>query len=328
MQGGTLSRFDSSTAASTGEARTRAEAGSHRAATRRRLLAGRHRRIFVAVLAAGLVLSALGVAAAEVIKGKPDQLIEAGPISAAVGNYPTWYRDAGFTHDGTFHDSVDLEPCLGDRDPMCLPAPAPDPSQPMDVETGNFPDEFFYYNVGAAGLQSNGGNAVLFESALEGAWSAEEVNPGDQVVFGRIRIRVEGLQAGGRYTVTHPQGEDTFVAENAKRGINYTQDIAAAPGNFTAAFKSRVGPFLRWAPNPDDPNDRPPAGYIGDPGVDHKVIGSPFGTNYVKITGPAVGAPANSPAGTNPNPCPAAMWSGPEEDCIYTELFDVMGRES
>ena len=48
----------------------------------------------------------------------------------------------------------------------------------------------------------------------------------------------------------------------------------------------------------------------------------------MKITGPAVGAPTGSPAGTNPNPCPAAMWSGPEEDCIYTELFNLMGSES
>jgi hypothetical protein len=323
-----LSRFDRGTHAKAGGARTRASSPSRRASDIRRLLAGRNRRSLALLMAAALVaISAVGVAVADIVKGTSDKIIEAGPVSAATGGYPTWYRDSGFTHDGVFYDSIDLEPCLGDKDPMCLPAPAPDGTKPMDVKTGNWPDEFFYYVNEAAGLVSNGGNAVLFESALEGAWSAEVVNDGDQVVFGRIRIRVENLQAGEKYTVVHPQGEDTFVAESAKRGINYTQDVAAAPGNFTSAFKSRVGPFLRWAPNPDDPNDRPPAGYIGDPATDHKVIGSPHGTNYVMITGPQVGAPTGNPA-ANANPCPVELWDGAVEDCIYTDLFNVAGKES
>jgi hypothetical protein len=324
-----LSRFDRGAHAKAGEARTRASSPTRRTAHIRRLVAGRNHRSVALLLALALVvLSAVGVAIADVVKGTTDKLIEAGPVSTATGGYPTWYRDSGFQDGDTFRDSIDLEPCLGDKDPMCLPAPAPDPAQDMSVATGNWPDEFFYYNNTAAGLVSNGNNPVLFESALEGAWSAEVVNDGDQVVFGRIRIRVENLQAGEKYTVVHPQGEDTFVAEAAKRGINYTQDIAASPGNFSSAFKSRVGPFLRWAPNAADPTDRPPAGYIGDPGTDHKVIGSPFDTNYVMITGPQVGAPANSPAGTNPNPCPAGLYDGAEEDCIYTEVFNLMGKES
>jgi hypothetical protein len=286
----------------------------------RRLVAGRSRRSLVLLLTAALGLGGLGVAVAETVQGTSNKIIEFGPEDPVTG-YPTWYRDSGFEHDGTFYDSVDLEPCLGDRDPMCLPAPAPDPTKPMDPKTGNFPDEFFYYTANAAGLVSNGGNPVLFESALEGAWAAEEVRDGDQAVFGRIRIRVEDLQAGGEYTVTHPQGVDKFTATGDKRGINYTQDIAAVPKAFDAAFKSRVGPFLRYAPNPDDPNDRPPAGYIGDPGEDHKVIGSPFGTNFVKIEGPAVGGP------NNPNPCPG-LTPTTSPDCIYTELFNLMGKLS
>jgi hypothetical protein len=259
-----LADFDRGTQDTRVGARTRTPSRrSLRTALDRRLFAGRTRRGLGLLLVASLTLGALGVAFAETLKGTRDQIIEYGPEDAVTG-YPTWYRDAAFTAGGTFHDSVDLEPCLGDRDPMCLPAPAPDPNEPMDPRTGNFPDEFFYYHYDAAGLQSNGGNDVLMEAALEGAWSAEEVKDGDQVVFGRIRIRVEGLRAGSEYTVTHPQGEDRFVATTDRRGINYTQDIAAVPKDFDASFGSRVGPFLRWAPNPTDPNDRPPAGYIGE----------------------------------------------------------------
>jgi len=293
---------------------------SHRAAPIRRLLAGRSRRSLVLLLSIVMTIGALGVAIAETNQGTSNKIIEFGPEDPTTG-YPTWYRDSGFEHAGTYYDSVDLEPCLGDKDPMCLPAPAPDPTKPMDPKTGNFPDEFFYYTYNAAGLVSSGGNPVLFESALEGTWAAEEVKDGDQAVFGRVRIRVEDLQAGGEYTVTHPQGVDKFVATADKRGISYTQDIAAVPKGFDAAFKSRVGPFLRYAPNADDPNDRPPAGYIGDPAEDHKVIGSPFGTNYVKIEGPAVGGL------NNPNPCPG-LTATTSPDCIYTELFNLMGKLS
>ena len=52
------------------------------------------------------------------------------------------------------------------------------------------------------------------------------------------------------------------------------------PGNFSGALAGRVGPFLKW-----DPAFAPaaPAGYIGDPGVLHKVTGSPYDTNFIKV---------------------------------------------
>jgi hypothetical protein len=314
-----------------GEPRTRAVRSS-RIALSRLFTARRRPRVLMTLVAGALALSGLGVAVAATISNTPGgQLIEFGPEDSSTG-YPSWYRDAGFQDGDTYYDSLDLAPCIGESDPLCIAAPLPDPSKPADVKTGNMPDEFFYFSNTAAALQSNGANPVLFESNLEGAWSAEEVNDGDQVVFGRIRIRVEGLEAGKEYTVTHPQGVDTFTAAAGKRGINYTQDIAAAPKQFDSAFKSRVGPFLRWAPNPNDPNDRPPTGYIGDPAVNHRVIGSPHGTNYVRITGPQVGAPAGV-GGANPNPCPTdpkapGYWDGPAENCIYTDLFNLMGKES
>ena len=112
---------------------------------------------------------------------------------------------------------------------------------------------------------------------LEGAWAAEEVVEGDQMVFGRVRIRDKSI-ADGEYRVTHPYGVDQFVVEGD--GINYTQDIGTTPGAFGQALASRIGPFLRW-----DPAVAPaaPAGYVGDPGVEHEVVGSPYGTNFVAV---------------------------------------------
>jgi hypothetical protein len=294
-----------------------------------RLAGGRNRSIAL-LMSGALTLGALGVAVAETVDGRSEALIEFGPEDASTG-YPTWYRDSGFTDkaSGRYYDSVDLEPCLGDTDPMCLPAPLPKPG-PASAKDLNMPDEFFYFSAGAS-LATNGGGSVLWEAALEGAWSAEEVRDGDQAVFGRIRIRVENLQPGKEYVVTHPQGEDTFTAAAGKRGINYTQDVAPAPKQFDSAFRSRVGPFLRWT---DDGGEGPPAGYIGDPNVDHTVVGSPYDTNYVRITGPEVGAPRGSAA--NPNPCPTGeenkdkpgYWGGAPEDCIFTDLFSVAGKLS
>ena len=64
-----------------------------------------------------------------------------------------------------------------------------------------------------------------------------------------------------------------------------------------------------------------PARYLGDPTVPHTVTGSPFGHNFVKIEGPNVGGPGN------PNPCPG-LDANTSQDCIYTDLFSILGKES
>jgi hypothetical protein len=279
------------------------------------------------VLAGLLVIASSVVAGATITQNTKDGIIAVGPTSSAHG-FPSWYRDAGFvdTATGTAYDSVDVEPCIDPGDAFCLTEPLPDPDAPMSVATGNFHEEFFYAqsaaNVAAGGVDLN------WESALEGTWATGEVVDGDQMVFGRIRMRAEGLTAGTKYTITHPSGTDEFVATGDTRNINYTQDIGAVPGSFTAAFASRVGPFLRWAPNPADANDKPPAGYLGDPNTDHKVVGGLQGQNYVRITGTGVGA--NRTAATTCPTVPSApgYWAGDPNDCLITEQFAVMGKLS
>ena len=301
-----------------------ASARSSRARVRRRLGA----RPFTPIVLAGLLVVASSVVAgATITQGSKDNIIAAGPTSATHG-FPSWYRDAGFvdTATGTAYDSVDVEPCIDPNDSFCLTEPLPDPDAPLSVATGNFHEEFFYSQ--AAATVAAGAVDLDWEGALEGTWANGEVVDGDQMVFGRIRIRASGLTAGTKYTITHPSGTDEFVATGDARNINYTQDVGTVAGNFTAAFGSRVGPFLRWAPNPADPTDKPPAGYLGDPNTDHKVVGSPFGQNYVRITGTGVGANRTAATTCPTDPSAPGYWDGPAADCLITDQFGVMGKLS
>jgi hypothetical protein len=108
---------------------------------------------------------------------------------------------------------------------------------------------------------------------------------GQQSSFGRIRIRAAGVIDGATYKVTHPFGTDTIVAETgAVKGINVTEDIGDLVGgsNFEGALGSRPAPFLKW----DATAPAAPAGYLGDPTVEHSVTGSPYNTNVFRIEGP------------------------------------------
>jgi hypothetical protein len=199
------------------------------------------------------------------LKARSGQLTTVGPV--AEHGFPAWYRDS---------NGIRLEACTTLDDLLCptLPDEVPDPDAPVSYPD-NFPGEFFYQLAGAE--VTGAGVDMTVGMDLEGAWAAEAVVPGDQMVFGRIRIRDKAI-ADGEYRITHPYGIDEFTVDGD--GINYTQDIGTTPGAFGQALSSRVGPFLRW-----DPTVGPaaPAGYVGNPGVDHAVVGSPYGTNFVAV---------------------------------------------
>jgi hypothetical protein len=217
-------------------------------------------------------------------------LVQVGPI--AEHGFPAWYRDS---------NGVRLEACTTLDDPLCstLPDEVPNPDEPVSYP-GNFPGEFFYQLAGADLTVQGADLRVVMD--LEGAWAAEEVRPGDQMVFGRIRIRAKDAPDGVTWRITHPYGVDQFTTSGGS-GINMTEDIGITPGAFGGALKSRIGPFLKW-----NPAIAPaaPAGYTGDPGVDHQVVGSPYNTNYVKVE--QVDA------------------SGNRTEIARTDLFSVQGR--
>lgn len=137
--------------------------------------------------------------------------------------------------------------------------------------------------------------------ATEAAFANEEVIDGDQMVFNRTRIRVQGLGlvANRRYRVTYPYGVKVLTATQRDprkpAEINLTEDFGCvvtptAECNFADVLvptgnrgrtQNLIGrPWLVW-----DPAVAPaaPAGYVGDPNVDHRITGSPTGNNFFRI---------------------------------------------
>jgi hypothetical protein len=231
------------------------------------------RRGVIALAAVALAIPVFTASATVIVPAGPrvGSLVQVGPVAAENG-FPTWYRDnngAGVTSR--------LEMCLpvppATADPICAPPDLPNPNAPMVYPT-NYPNEIFY-QLATAAPSAN----TLVEMNLEGAYATGAVIPGDEIVFGRIRIRDRTIADGVTWRVTHPYGIDEITATGGK-GINMTQDVGLTPGAFGTALGSRIGPFLKW-----DPAVPPaaPAGYTGDPAVPHAVVGSPYGTNSVKV---------------------------------------------
>ena len=206
-------------------------------------------------------------------------LVAKGPHNPATGTdpngFPFWYKDA---------NGVKLELCLDPNDQNCLqPFEMPDATQPVSFPD-NFPGEAFWWAGDTSMTMSNGADAILV-MGQEATFTNGNPKDGDQASFGRVRIRVDGLQVGQKYRVSQPYGTQVYTATDNGLGsgeINVTDDIgcfgtAAAPCDFDAARFSSVGPFLTWDTYGTDSPDAPPAGYVGDPNLEagHKVKGSP-----------------------------------------------------
>ena len=224
--------------------------------------------------ATAVLLAATGagasLAATQVTQTNPNKLTAVGPVNTEYG-FPSWYEDSNKTR---------VELCLDAENPLCgfLPGDIPDETAPISFP-GNFPEEAFYMLAGSELALPGGGRAVLV-LGLEAAF-ANTVTEGDQVVFGRQRIVVKGAPANTTLTFQHPYGTITIDTDGSGDG-KLVEDISPAAGNFTTALKSNIGPFLKW-----DPAAAPaaPAGYLGDPGQDHTVTGSPTGYNKFSVNG-------------------------------------------
>ena len=205
-----------------------------------------------------------------------------GPTNAANG-FPQWYEDA---------NGLRLDQCL-DQNGFCLAvAPAAGPI----VFPGNFPDEWFYWTADAIITDPViSTTPIILVQAMEAAF-ANAVAPGDQITFGRIRIRFTPT-ATGNFTITHPFGSIT-VAGTAGTQIFVTQDIGVAAGIFTGALADAnagglvnadgrsIGPFLIPADAPFVVDAVSGNTYIAQPGVLHTVTGSPLGTNFFTVVAP------------------------------------------
>jgi hypothetical protein len=215
--------------------------------------------------------------------------------------YPLWYQDNAGTIEAPAA-GIQVTLCPG-VDPMCISDPiiATNPNDPtVLLRTGG---ETFWWSADAR-FDTPAGRALLV-LGLEATFGGDEsVADGQQITFGRLRIRVD-TSVAGTYRVTHPYGQITFTGVPADdRGINYTADIGIADpanpdGSFLGTLYSDIGPALLTWPdfaNSDvpgnavlkrqvDPNDlnSPVIQYVGDPAIEHIVTGSPTGNNVFRV---------------------------------------------
>lgn len=211
------------------------------------------------------------------------ELAAVGPISAANG-FPVWYQDT---------NGLQLELCL-DQNGLCLTA-EPDPGVPISFPA-NFGDEAFWWVAEAIGVPLTGGGTASLVLAMEAAFANEAAAAGDQVAFGRIRIRITPPTTGD-YIVTHPFGQVTLTGLVGGATVTFTQDIGnfldpGPAGDFTLALADdpaqagtvnadgrSIGPFLVPADSGYNPLpflQRPEGTYIADPVQLNRVIGSPI----------------------------------------------------
>jgi len=227
-----------------------------------------------------------------------------GPITPAGFGYPAYYVD---------QNGVGLKACQDPADPVCaavLP-PLPNPAAPLDIAAGNFFSEFPYTFINATVPMPGGGIGLLVYSVLGTFAPVGDVVPGTQVVFSRVRFRID-TPAAGTYTMTHPFGVTTLTAAApGRRSINFTDDcllrVPATCGVGFNAFTTPLDPssfistWLRWDATPP----APPAGAIGDFVIPHPITGSPCGTNFFRVEGPGL-----PPGG------------------VQTNLFNLMGKKA
>ena len=231
-------------------------------------------------------------------------LIAVGPPDPVHG-FPLWYEDS---------DGTRLELGLDPNDANLPALELPTPGAPVVFPNGgpgNFPDEAFYFIAEAEMLVGGpaGSARARLILALEAAFGGTgAVVDGQQMVFGRVRLRIDDVEPGATYTATGPYGVISGEADDRGR-VFETEDIGAT-GDFTSPFASRIGPFLRWQTNP-------PAGYVGD-GVSERTVrlGTTGPQVFFLLEGPGVGT---GPAGGDPTD-PGNL------NKARTALFTVQGK--
>lgn len=200
-----------------------------------------------------------------------------GPIDVRHG-FPIWYQD-----------DTGLRVTLCYLDNGLCSNPLPNPAQPPAVKDGslNFPEEAFWTYAEAEIPRLQKGARARLILSKEAAFLPGPPGVAQQVAFDRVRVRIDRLVPGGAYVVTHPFGVLNLTAEPDGE-IDYTSDIGCGgpPCDFGLVLNGPLATHLRW-----DPSVPPaaPAGFLGDPAVLHRVVGSPLGTNVFRLSGPGVG---------------------------------------
>ena len=206
------------------------------------------------------LLALVPLLSASVLTATPARAASAASATTdASHGFPSWYEDASGTR---------LQACLDPDDPNCVLAGFT-PTGPVSFPD-NFPDEFFYTIADSDRITTNGcsgtkrGTASI-RLALEGTFLNGVPAAGDQMTFGRIRIRVtSGLCRNTTYQFVHPFGTTTLTTDDSGAipsnvgtvdlGCTPTLTVPCDFGLATASpiFGSAGAPgsgFLRWDPS-------------------------------------------------------------------------------
>jgi Fibronectin type III domain len=239
------------------------DARRNRPATRRRVTAG---AAITAIVSATLIAGSVAPANASLV----------GPMGTVdtVNGFPMSFDDG----------ELKLGQCLSG--PQCIAnVERPNPGAAVSFPN-NFPSEIFWYGAFAETPDQPG----LYEAALEGAFTSADGSVEDrtQQAFARLRFQLQNLVPRASYTIQHPYGTHTFVAEvdpqDATLGfINFTDDVGCElqPCDFAMAKTAFMGSFLKQS--------NPVAGFIGNLLTTGTVTGAPSGLNKVIVTGPRAG---------------------------------------
>jgi hypothetical protein len=177
-------------------------------------------------------------------------------------------------------NGLGLELCANTA--LCLASPVVAGNAWSSLTT--FGVEAPYFNAQAAA----GSNRLSI--ALTGSYAPAIPADGNQIVFGKVRVSLNPVVAGATYMVTHPWLSTCkpipVTIPDGATSINSVLDIVSNGTPFDAikAPGTAIGPYISWDPAVAP---LPPPGYIGDPGVAHRVVGAVCPANNVfKVTGP------------------------------------------
>ena len=231
----------------------------------------------------------------------------AGPVNPNNG-FAEYVQDStGLALELCSVSTIDPVTGLPGNPPNCFFDP-PQAGNPFSEQIG-FGAEGFWWLAQADDAAFPAGLSAVLVMGAEAAFLTETPRDGDQFPFTRLRIRLD-VPAVGFYRVTHPYGEQVFEVATLVAGqeVRESFDIEFAPD---AVNQGRVGPWLSW--DPAVPPLAPP-GFIGDGLTSHAVIGSPCGTNFLRIeafSDAALQVPLPINGGSN---------------TVQTDLFTVQGQ--
>ena len=261
------------------------------------------------MLAAVFFAGLLGVttpARAELFDVSPTLTTAAPGIPAG---FPLWYQDySGPPTRPDANPNYGIGPTPGGLTLELCPDPAGVPGAPCISDIAG--DEFFWWDAGAI-IPVPAGGALTGPGSADLVLATEGVTAATPSVFNRTRIRID-VPVAGTYTVTHPYGVKVFeVITPGIRAINDSLDQGCALGtpncDFRLALNTQIGPYLFW--DSGLPIQAAGGFYIGDAATPHRVLGSPFGTNFFRVDGP-----------------PGSNLGGPGIDFLQTDLFTVSGK--